>query len=189
MDISSAAWTMPCPAPPEKLYYRNVFLDTVLLARIVMELPDIDPEKISATGWSQGGGLTLACAALEPRIKRIAPVYPYLCDYQRVWEMDSGEHAYNDLREYFRHHDPTHVREKEVFTTLGYIDVQHLVKRIEAKTLFTTGLMDTICPPSSQFSCYNKIPSLKEMVIYPDFGHEDLPGLHDRIYEFITEDS
>ena len=97
---------------PEKLYYRNVFLDTVLLARIVTELPDIDPEKILASGWSQGGGLTLACAALEPRIKQIAPVYPYLCDYQRVWEMDQCEHAYTDLKEYFRHHDPTHKREK-----------------------------------------------------------------------------
>ena len=78
---------------------------------------------------------------------------------------------------------------KEVFTTLGYIDIQHLVKRIQAKTLFTTGLMDTICPPSTQFSCYNKITSPKEMILYPDFGHEELPGLHDRIYEFFTEHS
>ncbi len=40
-----------------------------------------------------GGALTIACAALEPRIKRAAPVFPFLCDYQRVWEMDQAKDA------------------------------------------------------------------------------------------------
>ncbi len=35
----------------------------------------------------QGGGLTIACAALEPKIKMIAPVYPFLSDYKRVWQI------------------------------------------------------------------------------------------------------
>ena len=39
------------------------------------------------------------------------------------------------------------------------------------------GLMDTICAPSTQFAAYNKIASPKDMVIYPDFGHETLPDL------------
>ena len=38
------------------------------------------------------------------------------------------------------------------------------------------GLMDTICPPSTQFAAYNKITAKKSLVIYPDFGHEGLPG-------------
>ena len=32
---------------------------------------------------------TLACAALEPRVKRAASTFPFLCDYLRLWEMDS----------------------------------------------------------------------------------------------------
>jgi cephalosporin-C deacetylase len=47
------------------------------------------------------------------------------------------------------------------------------------------GLMDTICPPSSQFAAYNKITATKSMTIYPDFGHEGLPGHSDRIFEFM----
>jgi cephalosporin-C deacetylase len=47
------------------------------------------------------------------------------------------------------------------------------------------GLMDTICPPSSQFAAYNKITSQKALAIYPDFGHEGLPGLADKIYQFM----
>lgn len=171
----------------EKLYYRNVFLDTAMLARIVMDMPEVDPERVGATGASQGGGLTLACAALEPRIKRAAPVYPFLCDYQRVWEMDLASGAYEELRTFFRHFDPHHVRESEIFTRLGYIDNQHLASRIQAKTLMPIGLMDTICPPSTQFAAFNRIPAEKRLLIYPDFGHEGLPGCSDAIFNFMAE--
>ncbi len=70
---------------PQKLLFRQIFLDTAQLARIIMAMPDVDETRVGATGGSQGGGLTLACAALEPRIWRAAPVFPFLCDYQRVW--------------------------------------------------------------------------------------------------------
>jgi cephalosporin-C deacetylase len=172
---------------PRKLYYRQVFLDTAQLARIVMGFAEVDPARVGATGNSQGGALTLACAALEPRIQRAAPVHPFLCDYRRVWEMDLAKDAYEELRLYFRHFDPRHEREEAVFTKLGYIDCQHLAPRIRAETLMFTGLMDTICPPSTQFAAYNKITAPKDVVIYPDFTHEAMPGQLDRIFAFMQE--
>lgn len=170
---------------PRKLMYRQVFLDTVQLARVLMSLPEVDPARVGCFGASQGGALSLACAALEPRIKRIAPVFPFLCDYQRVWEMDYAKDAYEELRLYFRLHDPRHEREKDVFTKLGYIDCQHLASRIKAEVLMFTSLMDTLCPPSTQFAAYNKITAKKDMVLYPDFGHEPLPDQIDRTFNFM----
>jgi cephalosporin-C deacetylase len=170
---------------PRKLLFRQIFLDTAQLAGIVMNLPEVDAGRVGAMGASQGGALTLACAALEPRIRLAAPVYPFLCDYQRVWEMDQAKDAYEELRHYFRSFDPRHEREPEVFTKLGYIDVQHLAPRIRADVLFFTGLMDTICPPSTQFAAYNKIRSPKRMVLYPDFAHEYLPGHGDEVFAFM----
>ena len=109
---------------PEKLYYRQMFLDTAQLAKIVMEMPDVDPARVGATGGSQGGALTVACIALEPRIKLAAPVFPFLSDYKRVWEMDQDTNAYSELREYFRRFDPRHEQEDMVFEKLGYVDIQ-----------------------------------------------------------------
>jgi cephalosporin-C deacetylase len=172
---------------PEKLYYRNVYLDTAQLARIIMARPEIDPKRVGATGGSQGGALTLACAALTPQLKKAAPVFPFLCDYQRVWEMDLAKGAYEELSQYFRLFDPRHEREAEIFTRLGYIDNQHLAPRIQAEILMFVGLMDAICPPSTQFAAYNKIPSKKDLVIYPDFGHEGLPQSGDIIYQFFAD--
>lgn len=170
---------------PEKLLYRQIFLDTAQLAKIVIEMPGVDPKRVGATGGSQGGALTVACASLEPRIARAAPVFPFLSDYKRVWEMDQAVNAYAELKEYFRHFDPRHEREGAIFEKLGYIDIQNLAPRIRGEIRWPIGLMDTICPPSTQFAAYNKITAPKSMVIYPDFGHEGLPGVNDIIFQFL----
>ncbi|MCO6450883.1 MAG: acetylxylan esterase [Caldilineales bacterium] len=171
---------------PENMLFRQIYLDTAQLAAIVMDMPEVDAGRVGCTGGSQGGGLTLACAALEPRIKRAAPVFPFLTDYQRTWEIDLAKDAYVELQEWFRRFDPLHRREAEVFERLGYIDVQHLSKRIQAEVLMGVGLMDTVCPPSTQFAAYNKITSPKSLAIYPDYKHENLPGLNDSIFEFMA---
>ena len=168
------------------MLFRQIFLDTAQLAKIVMDMPDVDENRVGALGGSQGGALTLACSALEPRIKRAASNYPFLCDYKRVWEMDLAKDAYMELSEYFRKFDPTHKREDEIFERLGYVDVQFLCPRIKAEVMMATGLMDTVCPPSTQFAAFNKIKSKKSVVYYPDFGHELLPGHADLVYEFMS---
>lgn len=171
----------------ESLYYKHVFLDTAQLARIAFDMDDVDASKVYAIGGSQGGALTIACAALEPRISKLAPVYPFLSDYKRVWDMDLAVDAYIGIKDYFRRFDPTHERQDDFFYTLGYIDIQNLAKRIKGKVLMTIGLMDNICPPSSQFACYNKINAEKKYLIYPDFGHEYLPGYSDRELTFLLD--
>lgn len=171
---------------PEKFTFRHIFLDTAQLAKIVGGLDEVDASRMGAMGGSQGGALTIACAALVPEIKRLAPVYPFLADYQRVWEMDLAVEAYEEIRTYFRRYDPLHVREREIFTKLGYIDIQHLAGRIRGETLMAITLMDAICPPSTQFAVFNKITAPKEAVIYPDYGHEPLPGFPDRTFTFMA---
>ena len=99
--------------------------------------------------------------------------------------MDQAKDAYKELQEYFRHSDPMHQRDLTIFEKLGYIDIQFLAPRVQAEVLWGISLMDTICPPSSQFAVYNKLTSPKEMLIYPDFGHEPLPGWNDQAFQFL----
>jgi cephalosporin-C deacetylase len=170
---------------PDRLLFRQVFLDTAMLARIALEMPEVDPARVWTSGASQGGGLSLACAALEPRVSKAVAWYPFLCDYQRVWEMDQAANAYAELRSYFRLFDPRHEREAEVFEKLGYIDVQHLAPRVRAHVLMAVGLMDAVTPPSTQYAAYNKLQCPKNAVHYPDFGHEGLPGFGDIAWRFL----
>jgi cephalosporin-C deacetylase len=191
-EIPVAGWSMSTyllrgiDDNPDNLLYRHLYLDTARLARIVMGLDGVHPDRVGATGYSQGGGLTLACAALEPRIRLAAPVYPFLCDYRRAWELDLEERPYDEITEYFRRRDPMHLREQEVFTRLGYVDVQHLAPRVRASTTMTVSLSDRICPPSTQFAAYNKLGCEKSYRLYPDYGHEQLPGTTDAIYSLLS---
>lgn len=191
-EIPVAGWSMASyllrgvDDTPDNLLYRHLFLDTARLARIVMGLDGVDPDRVGATGYSQGGGLTLACAALEPRIRIAAPVYPFLTDYKRAWQLDLEERPYDEITTYFRKRDPMHQREDDVFTRLGYVDVQHLAPRITARTMFTIGLADRVCPPSTQFAAYNKITGEKSYRLYPDHKHESLPGTDDAIYSLLA---
>lgn len=172
---------------PHKLLFRDIFLDTALLAEVVAAFPEIDETRMVARGGSQGGALTLVCAALSPRIRRASSMYPFLCDYRRVWDLDLTTRPYEELTEYFRKFDPRHEREEEIFTRLGYIDVQNLAPRISAEVLFAVGLVDQVCPPSTQFAAYNKMTCKKQLVIYPDFGHEGLPEFSDMEFAFLMK--
>jgi cephalosporin-C deacetylase len=171
----------------DQMLYRHLFLDTAQLARVVAALPGVDPARMAAIGASQGGGLALACAALYPDIQRTVAVHPFLCDYQRVWEIDQARNAYAELSDYFRRFDPRHERAEAVWTRLGYIDVQHLAPRIQADVLLVVSLMDQTCPPSTQFAAYNKITAPKRTLLYPDYAHEWMPDLSDIIFQHLNQ--
>ncbi len=171
--------------PAEDMLFVQQYLDTALLAKITMGFPETDETRVAARGGSQGGGLTLACASLVPEVKIATPWVPFLSDYKRVWDMDLDKDAYEEIKYYFTHFDPTHHREDEFFTKLGYIDIQNLTKRIKAEVYMATGLMDTICPPSTQFAAFNKITSKKQYVIYHDFGHGTPSSHSDLEFSFI----
>lgn len=172
---------------PGHLLMRSVFLDTVELVSIVAAMPQVDETRMATMGGSQGGALSLACAALVPQIKKTVSLYPFLSDYVRVWNMEADQHAYHELQLYLRYHDPLHERFDEIFHTLGYIDVQNMAHRVQAEVLMAITLRDTVCPPSTQFAVYNKIPSTKRRVLYPEFGHEALPRIGDIGFEFLVE--
>ncbi|WDR02592.1 acetylxylan esterase [Devosia algicola] len=171
---------------PEKLLFRNIFLDTAQITRLVMGMDEVDADRVGVWGGSQGGGLTVACSALVPEVAKLAPVFPFLSDYRRVWEMDQAKNAYLELSEWFRRFDPLHQREAEVFSALGYIDIQHLAERVRGEVLWRIGLADQVCPPSTQYAAYNKLTAAKKMVTYPDYAHEKLPMEMDQLFAFMA---
>lgn len=172
---------------PEKLLFRQIFLDTAQLVRIVEKFDEVDKERLFTKGVSQGGGLALACAALSPQIKKAEVCYPFLCDYGYCLNNAQNTSPYAELRDFFRNVDPRHEHENEILNCLGYIDVQNIAKRIKAKVLMLTGLSDDTCPPASQFAAYNKIKSEKKVIFYPDYGHEYLPDSEEIMLNWLEE--
>lgn len=172
---------------PDKLLMRNIYLDCAQLARIAMAMPEVDETRVAAQGASQGGGLALACAALTPKLNRVAALMPFLCDFRRSWEVANPDGAIYELQYYFKFIDPRHKNEDAFFERLGYIDNVNLAPRIRANVLLLTGLTDRECPPSTQFAAYNGISSPKRYELWPDYGHEVCPDMEDTAMEFLLE--
>ncbi|MBZ0288726.1 MAG: acetylxylan esterase, partial [Anaerolineae bacterium] len=154
---------------PRTYYYRRVFTDAVRAVDVALERAEVDSERIAATGGSQGGGITLAAGALNPAVKAIMPDVPFLCHYRRATTIVDTA-PYSEIVNYCKTH-----REKvdRVFKTLSYFDGVNFAARIGADALFSVGLMDTICPPSTVYAAYNHLAGAKkEMRIYEFNNHE-----------------
>lgn len=175
--------------PPEGMYYVRLHQNIRILCRIVRELEGIDLDRVYINGASQGGGLGLACAALNPDLPRKAAIlYPFLSDYQKVCELGADEIAYEGLRYYSRWFDPAGDRREEAFTRLGYIDSRCFAHLVRCEVLFGTGLSDNVCPPATQFAVYNNLKCKKQRVFFPDYAHEEIQAFDDMILSFFGGD-
>lgn len=92
--------------PAEGMYYVRLHQNIRILCRIVRQLQEIDLRRVFVNGGSQGGGLGLACCALNPGlINRAAILYPFLSDFKLVWDLGADEIAYEGIRYYARWFD------------------------------------------------------------------------------------
>lgn len=172
---------------PAGLYYVRCHQDIRILCRIIRELEGIDLSRVYVNGASQGGGLGIACAALNADlVSRAAILYPFLSDYRRVFELEADDIAYEGLRYYARWFDPAGERTGEVFGKLAYIDSVSFAHLVRCEVLFGTGLADIVCPPPTQCAVYNNLDCPKRRVLFPDFGHEEIRAFDDMIIDFFN---
>lgn len=169
------------------LYFRQVFLDTAHVARILKSMDFVNENRIYAQGASQGGGLTIACAGLVPDLYRIYVSYPFLSDYRKAYSLGAQTSAFEEIPYWFQFRDPLHKREKEIFDTLEYIDIQHFAPRIKAEVCWAVGMQDTIVPPITQMATYNNITTKKNLIILPEYGHEYLPKVSDDMRSYFID--
>jgi cephalosporin-C deacetylase len=153
---------------PKTYYYRRVFTDAVRAIEAAQSHPAVDPERIAVTGGSQGGGITLAAAGLSAAVKVAMPDVPFLCHYRRATQIVDTM-PYGEITNFCKVHRD---KVEQVFKTLTYFDGMSFSARAGATALFSVGLMDTICPPSTVYAAYNHYAGSKQMCIYEYNNHE-----------------
>ena len=153
---------------PKTYYYRRVFTDGVRAVEAAKSHPAVDASRIAVSGVSQGGGITIAVAGLEPSVAVMMPDVPFLCHYRRATELIDKDPYYEITRYCKTHRDKI----ERVFNTLAYFDGVNFTPRCRAKALFSVALMDQICPPSTVFAAYNYFAGPKEIKIWQYNEHE-----------------
>lgn len=165
---------------PDTYYYRRLIVDAVRAVDAARAIPGINPSQVAVTGISQGGGLTLAVAGLVGDLVAVMPDVPFLCHFRRAVTL-TDEQPYREIADYLAVH--RHAVE-QTFTTLSYVDGVSFAQRATAPALFSTALMDMVCPPSTVFAAYNTYGERsgaaatgdRDITVYPFNGHEGGQG-------------
>ncbi len=154
---------------PKSYYYRRVFTDAVRAVEAAKSHELVDKNRIAVTGSSQGGGITIAVSGLMPDDVHIAmPDVPFLCHFRRAVGL-TDKHPYQEIVQFLKIHRD---KEEQVFNTLDYFDGVNLAARSKAQVLYSTALMDMICPPSTVFAAYNHVTAPKDIKVYRFNEHE-----------------
>ena len=160
---------------PATYYYRRVFGDAVRAIEAARTHPLVDPARVALTGGSQGGGISIAAAALVTDVAAVMPDVPFLSDFPRAITFADSD-PYGEIVRYLKAHRDHLDR---ALATLAYFDVATLGRAASAPALFSVGLMDEICPPSTVFAAFNAYGGPKEIREYPFNNHEGGQGFHD----------
>lgn len=153
---------------PLNYYYRRVFTDAVRAIDAARTHPGVDARLIAVTGGSQGGGIALAVAGLVPDLAAVMPDVPFLCNFKRATGI-IDTHPYQEITAFCKIH---RTKVQKVFENLSYFDGINFAARANAPALFSVGLMDDICPPSTVFSAYNHYQGNKEIKVWEYNNHE-----------------
>ncbi|NEC66854.1 acetylxylan esterase [Streptomyces sp. SID9727] len=174
-DIAAPGFLTRGVLDPRRYFYRRLYTDAVRAVAAARSHPEVDPDRVVVTGTSQGGGIALAAAGLVPGLVAAMPDVPFLCHFGRATTITDMP-PYVEVARFVKSHRE---HAATVGRTLAYFDAVSLARRADAPTLFSVGLMDHICPPSTVYAAFNHYGALrnvdqadKEIRAYPFNDHE-----------------
>ena len=151
----------------DTLYYKRVILRMVRSMDFLKSLPEWDGVHFRAEGASQGGGLAVIAAALEPSVTECHTWVTALCDHGGILKnRQSGWPQY-----LAKIKDP--MKRSKAVAASRYLDAAHFASMVKCPIIFRIGLTDTTCSASSIFAAYNRIPAgtEKSILVDPRTGH------------------
>lgn len=151
----------------ETFYYRGAFCDVKRAVDFAASLDKADVTRMAAWGESQGGAFTFLAAAVDSRIKAIAPSVPFLADYR-----DYARIVWWPVHEVLETADAQGLPREQIFQMLRYFDIKNFAPKVQCPVYMSFGLQDPTCPPHTNFAIYNNLgTSDKRFLCVPTCGH------------------
>ena len=148
---------------PEGAYYQGAYADVIRGVDYLITRPDVDRDRIAIAGTSQGGGIAIAVASLDTRLKAVVALLPFLCDMRRAARTEGA--LVKKLLDEAGFNDEAHLR------TLDYFDPLRLVPQLKSPALLSSGGRDTVCPADTIRAVFDRIPGVKSLFHDPELIH------------------
>jgi len=164
---------------PEGYYYQGAYADMVRAVDVLSGHEAVDSARIAAVGTSQGGGLVLAAAALDPRIRVVAAHVPFLVDMRSAAAIPGS--LVNQLLPRHNASSPSALR------TLDFFDPVQLASDLKVPVLLSSGGKDGVCPADTIRALYDRLPGVKSLVHYPDLPHTSCLAFYELTWTWLDQ--
>ncbi len=143
-------------------YYRRVILGCAKGVDFLLSLPQCNGS-IGTIGGSQGGALSAAVSAIDPRVKATAIYFPALCDHEGYINRQAGgwPHIFKNEAN----------RTPEKISTMRYYDTSNFARFLKSPVFYAYGYNDITCAPTTTCATYNIITAPKTLSIGQNTGH------------------
>lgn len=156
----------------DNVYYKRVYLGCVRAVDYIFSMPEFDGENLIVHGGSQGGALSIVTAALDSRVKACVSFYPALSDMTGYLNKRAGGWPH-----LFRNSSDSRAVLAEKAKISAYYDVVNFARLLSVPVFYGFGYNDMVCPPTTSFSVYNVITSVKTICIKPEIDHYAHPEM------------
>jgi cephalosporin-C deacetylase len=156
----------------ETSYFLPMYLSCYRAADYLTQRPDWNGKTLVVMGGSQGGLQSLMLAGLHPKISAAIADVPAGCDMlgPNVGRSPGWPQWYYSVR---NGADAAQIREAS-----RYFDVANFTPHIKCPVLVGLGLIDEVCPPAGVLAALNQVFAPKQLIFYPNGGHQDEHGTH-----------
>ncbi|MEI7947864.1 MAG: acetylxylan esterase, partial [bacterium] len=144
--------------------------------------PDWNRKAIISSGASQGGGLALIAAALDPRVTAVVSIAPALGEHTGPL-YGRPDAAPNNLIMGRDKKTP----DPKIVAATAYYDTVSFARFVKVPVLMSSGLIDTACPPMTVLSIYNTLACPKQLDLVPLLGHNCGPRFMELKNHFLVE--
>jgi len=169
----------------DRFYYRRVYLSCIRANDFLASRPDWDGKRLLVMGASQGGQLTIATAALDPRVTGLSATHPAFCDVSAELHGRAGgwPHPFMPGPD----GAPSAQATPAKIATASYYDIANFARRVRVPGYYNWGYNDETCPPTAAFAVYNEITAPKTLGVTLELGHSYTAEQYDAISGWITD--
>jgi len=163
---------------PEGYFYQGAYIDVLRAIDYLSTRGDVDNTLVGMMATSAGGGIVLAVASIDQRIRAVVAHLPCLCSMRRAAEIP-GSLVRDQLEKY-------RTLNSESLNTLDFFDPVNLVSKLQVPTLISAGGKDRRCPRESIQDVFERIPGTKALAFFPSLVHTSSEDFYGMSWEWMA---